>query len=489
MSKPIRWTTPFLGLLLALGCWAGAAPNTDLAPGEAKAGNDPDAPKATTAAYALPTSELEPILQRLPDVAEKAVKSVVNISSTKVARGNPYLEDPFFRFFGQRPRSAPERREKSLGSGVIVREDGVVLTNNHVVANAEEIAVTLSDGRELEAELVGTDPESDLAVIRLKEPPQDLTALPLGRSAGLRLGETVLAIGNPFGVGQTVTMGIVSATGRANVGIVDYEDFIQTDAAINPGNSGGALVNMRAELVGINTAILSRSGGYQGIGFAIPSDMVKTLMLDLLDDGQVSRGFLGVFIQDLTPELAASFDAEGIKGVLLSQIMEDGPAEKAGLEQGDIVTAIDGEAVDSASRLRLLIASKGADKKTDLTVLRGGKKKRITVALGEKESEAVAQNTSKPTSELGVRLAPVDDRARQAFRLDDRVRSGAVVVEVAPGSDAAESGLRPGDVITEVNRKAVRGPRDAMQLLSSVRGNILLRVVRGGGAIYVVIDR
>jgi Do/DeqQ family serine protease len=484
-------TSPLaLAVALALGCQAGAKPAAAAdAPNEAQApAENPPPAQPRSAAYDVAPTQVT-VLDQLPEVAESAVKSVVNISSTRVARPNPMMQDPFFRhFFGQRPM--PERKQQSLGSGVIVREDGVILTNNHVVQDAEEITVNLSDEREYEAEVIGTDPESDLAVIKLEEAPKDLVPLRFGDSGELRLGETVLAIGNPFGVGQTVTMGIVSATGRANVGIVDYEDFIQTDAAINPGNSGGALVNMKGELVGINTAILSRTGGYQGIGFAIPSNMAKTLMLDLLDDGRVSRGFLGVMIQDLTPELARAFGMDDTEGVLVSQVMDGSPAEAGGIRTDDVIVSVDGKAVDSAARLRLLIAAKGAAQDVKIGLIRDGEKKTVTVELGEKAREGPAVGGEAPSQpQVGLRLAPLDNQVRQQFDIEANVDEGAVIVDIAPGSPAARAGLRPGDVIVEVNRKRVDGPRAASRAISKSEGNILLRVVRGTGAMYVVIDR
>jgi len=295
----------------------------------------------------------------LADIAERVVPSVVNISSEKIVRDTgsppdfgPLFNDPFFRhFFGGplEPSSRPRaRREHSLGSGVIVSDKGVVLTNNHVIENADEIRVGLADGREFEAEIVGRDPDSDLGVLKLKGDVKDLKVLAMGDVNSLRLGDIVLAVGNPFGVGQTLTMGIVSAKGRASVGIVQYEDFIQTDAAINPGNSGGALVNMRGELVGINTAILSRSGGYQGIGFAIPTNMARPIMDGILADGKVKRGWLGVAIQDVTPQLKDALGLTESSGVLISDVAADGPAAKAGLKRGDVIVSLDGQKTDSS---------------------------------------------------------------------------------------------------------------------------------------------
>lgn len=483
----IRTYLPHLMVgVMALGCSLESA---------ASPGHGSSKPaQASPALYQQPD---RPLFDRLPDVAEKAVKSVVNISSTKMVRENgphsgPFFEDPFFRrFFGPRGRGMPEeRRAQSLGSGVIVdAEQGIVLTNNHVVQDASDIKVALSDAREYEAELVGTDPSSDLAVIRLKEAPDDLEALPFGDSSALRLGEPVLAIGNPFGVGQTVTMGIVSATGRANVGIVDYEDFIQTDAAINPGNSGGALVNLEGQLVGINTAILSRSGGYQGIGFAIPSNMAGLLMKDLLDDGQVSRGFLGVLIQDLTPQLAQMFNVDRTSGVVVSDVVEGGPAQEAGIRTGDIVLSVDDTEVDSAARLRLVIAEKGGGEEVRINALRDGKEKSFRVTLGEKDQDGKTRSKPESRTGFGMELAPLDGEARRAFGIDDAVDGGAVVVGVRPGGLAAKSGLRRGDVIVEVNRRSVSNPADVKRRLEATEGDVLVRVVRRGNSLFLVLNR
>ena len=286
---------------------------------------------------------------------------------------------PFPFFFGPGPEQQ-ERREQGMGSGVIISSDGYVLTNNHVVSDAQEIKVTLYDRREFDAEVVGTDPKSDVAVIRIKAPPKDLRAISIGDSSRIRLGDVVLAIGNPFGVGQTVTMGIVSAKGRADVGIVDYEDFIQTDAAINPGNSGGALVNMEGQLIGINTAILSRSGGYQGIGFAIPTNMASPIMESLKKYGKVTRGWLGVSIQDVDQELSTAMKLPTSRGVLISDVQPGSPAQKAGLKRGDVVVKIEGRAVETTGNFRNAIALGGSGKKVKLELYRDGKLQTLDVS-------------------------------------------------------------------------------------------------------------
>ena len=309
----------------------------------------------------------------ISDVAERSLPSVVHIATaTAMRRALP---------FGGSGDEAIQ--PQGLGSGVIISKDGLVLTNNHVVQSADRIQVSLSDGRSMEATVIGLDPKSDLAVLRLKGDVRNIKPIKLGNSADLRLGEFVLAIGNPFGLSGSVTLGIVSAKGRANVGIVDYEDFIQTDAAINPGNSGGALVNMKGELVGINTAIMSRSGGYQGIGFAIPTNMAEPIMKALIKDGKVRRGWLGVSIEDVTPELARSIGLKEATGVRIRGIQPGSPAAKAGLRVGDVILSVKGTSVDTSSRLRNLVALIGADKSTSFSVFRDGQTTNVDAKLGE----------------------------------------------------------------------------------------------------------
>lgn len=423
----------------------------------------------------------------IADIAEKVTPSVVNISSERVVKQQ---QTPFPFFFGPQDGGGGERKQQGTGSGVIVAEDGIVLTNNHVVEEATEIKVTTSDKREFDAEVVGTDAKSDLAVLRLKGKVEGLRPLALGDSARMRLGDIVLAIGNPFGVGQTVTMGIVSATGRADVGIVDYEDFIQTDAAINPGNSGGALINMRGELIGINTAILSRSGGYQGIGFAIPTKMAQPIMQSLIAQGRVSRGFLGVGIQDLTPELAAAMGAPGARGVVLSEVRPDSAAAKGGLAQGDIVQKVDGAPVESAGRLRNLIAAKGGNAKAAIEVLRNGKTTIVEVTLAELEDAPTAKPGpgAKAAGTLGLELASLDDALRRRLELDPADPAKVVISGVERGSPADEAGLRPGDLLIEVNRQPVKDVASAQKALKA-GDKVLVLVRRGGAAVYKVLPR
>ncbi len=424
----------------------------------------------------------------IADIAEKVTPSVVNISSARLVKQQPM---PFPFFFGPPDGSGGgERKQQGSGSGVIVAADGIVLTNNHVVEEATEIRVTTSDKREFDAEVVGTDAKSDLAVLRLKGKVEGLRPLLLGDSARMRLGDVVLAIGNPFGVGQTVTMGIVSATGRADVGIVDYEDFIQTDAAINPGNSGGALVNMRGELIGINTAILSRSGGYQGIGFAIPSKMAEPIMQSLIAQGRVSRGFLGVGIQDLTPELAAAMGAPDVRGVVLSEVRADSAAAKGGLKQGDIVLKVDGTPVETSGRLRNMIAAKGGNSKAAIEVLRGGKTQVVEITLGELPDEPTAKQgqDAKAVGTLGLELTALNDALRRRLELEPNDPAKVVISDVQSGSPADEAGLRPGDLLLEVNRQSVKDVASAQKLMKS-GDKVLVLVRRNGVSLYKVISR
>ena len=444
----------------------------------------------TPPALAHDGSHASPLFS-LADIAEKSTSSVVNISSTRTAQAaqSPYMADPmfreFFRHFG--PGTPSPRQESSLGSGVIIRSDGIVLTNNHVVKDADQIRVTLSDKREFSAKVVGTDPKSDLAVLKLNKA-KGLKPIRLGNSDKLRLGEVVLAIGNPFGVGQTVTMGIVSAKGRANVGIVDYEDFIQTDAAINPGNSGGALINLQGELIGINTAILSRTGGYQGIGFAIPTNMVRPIMNSLLKRGKVVRGWLGVVIQKVDAELVKALKLPTRNGVLISDVDPLGPAQKAGIKRGDLVVKVNGRAVDSPGALRNLVASSGSGGRISIDYYRNKKLISTSVQLGELPStRAEVKNSSSKREE--IRVAPLNRNSRAKFNIPPRVNFGVVVTQLKRQSGAARAGLRPGDVILEVNRVTINSVRRFNKLYSASKGRVLLLVYRQGSTMYMILNK
>jgi serine protease Do len=425
----------------------------------------------------------------LSDIAERSMRAVVNISSTKVIRrqrspfGSPFFDDPFFQhFFGQRGGVPQERRRESLGSGVIVAANGIVLTNNHVVEHAEKIRVTLADRRQFDAEIVGADPKSDVAVLRLlgeqvtdqlKDQILDLEPVSFGDSSRLRLGDVVLAIGNPFGVGQTVTMGIVSAKGRADMGIVDYEDFIQTDAAINPGNSGGALINMRGELVGINTAILSRSGGYQGIGFAIPSNMARPIMDSLLKHGKVIRGWLGLRLQDLTVELAKALGLSTTRGVLVSDVADSSPAERAGIRHGDVVLRINGTPVDSASRLHNRVAVAGAGSTITVDLVRKTEHKTVKVTLAE----------------MPVTLGGLSPAVREKYDIPERITHGVVVEKILSDGPAAAAGIRPGDVILELNRAPIKTVAQFTRLYHEARRQLLLLMLRESSTVYILLNK
>jgi serine protease Do len=438
--------------------------------------------------------------QSIADVAAKVTPSVVNVFSEKASQAtapdlSPFFSDPYFRFFFDQPgrsfREAPRRREQSLGSGVIVATDGVIITNNHVVAQAEKIRVALKDGRELEAKLVGSDPKSDVAVLRVEA--KDLPAIAVADSSKIRIGELVLAIGNPFGIGQTVTMGIISAVGRANMGITDYEDFIQTDAAINPGNSGGALVTMDGNLVGINTAIVSRSGGYQGIGFAIPSNMAMQVKDSIVKHGKVIRGWLGVAIQDVTEELSKSIDVPARSGVLISDVTPDSPAAKAGLKRGDVVKAIDGTKTTDSAHLRNLVALAGKGKTVKVDLLRERKDMSLEVTLGELPADGSAAGPGVERTEdagpfAGVGIQELDASTRGRMRIPSGVR-GVLVTRVDPQSPSASMGLRPGDVIVEVNRTETPTVDAFRKAAKQTERRALVLVYRDGVTIFMSLAR
>ncbi|WP_447972242.1 DegQ family serine endoprotease [Nitrospira sp. Kam-Ns4a] len=449
-----------------------------------------------------PASTPVPSNETFIAVAKVARESVVNIASVrKVSQRespfpSPFFEDPFFRrFFGEeferRFQIPRERREHGLGSGVIVSTDGYILTNNHVIEHADELEVLLGDKRKFKAKVVGTDPKTDVAVIKIDA--TGLPTLPWGDSSKLQVGELVLAVGNPFGLNQTVTMGIISAVGRANMGIVDYEDFIQTDAAINPGNSGGALVNLRGELVGINTAIFTRNGGFMGIGFAIPSNMARSVMESLIKHGKVVRGWLGVSIQEVSQDLAQQFGAPGTNGALVADVMEDSPAAKAGLERGDIITRFNGTAVKDPAHLRALVAETAPGTAVTLTVLRDKKSREITVTIAElpKELASASRGGKEGRGEhalAGVTVENYTPDRRERGRARDI--AGVVVTEVQPDSPAERAGLRPGDVIREINRKPVRNVQDFERLTAQLTADkpVLLLLSRGNATIFLSIN-
>ena len=433
----------------------------------------------------------------LSEIAEAVRPAVVNISTTSVEtiEENPLgdmFNDPFFRrFFGDQPgggHPGQKRKFKSsaLGSGVIVSAQGYILTNNHVVKNADEIKVILYDKREFKGKVVGTDPRTDLAVVKIDA--KELPILPFGDSAKLKTGDIVLAIGNPFGLNQTITMGIVSAVGRSNIGLADFEDFIQTDAAINPGNSGGALVNGSGELVGINTAIFSTSGGYMGIGFAIPSDMAKSVMESIIKHGKVIRGWLGVSIQNLSPDLAKSLGIKEKEGALIAGVESGSPADKAGLKRGDLVIEMNGNKITDVTNLRNTVAAAGPETKVEFRIIRNGKEQSIIVTLGEFREKKIVKKTSYDNVLKGVTVQELTSSLRDKLGLQEGM-SGVAVTEVA--SDSPAQGLiQVNDVIQEVDRKPINTVQEYDGIASKIgkHDTVLLLIYREGGSAYLTIQ-
>jgi serine protease Do/serine protease DegQ len=410
--------------------------------------------------------------------------AVVNISTEGHVelRTNPLFNDPFFRRFFNVPNMPQARKTQSLGSGVIVDANrGLVLTNNHVIANADQISVRLTDGRRFSAKLVGTDPETDVAVIQIKA--TGLVGLPLADSERLRVGDFVVAIGNPFGLGQTVTSGIVSALARSGLGITGYEDLIQTDASINPGNSGGALVTLKGELAGINTAIYSQSGGNIGIGFAIPINMAHQVMEQLVKFGEIKRGYLGAEMQNLDPELAAAFGLSGRSGAVLVTILPDSPAQRAGLRAGDVVTKVNGKQVRDAADLRNQIGLMRVDDGVQLEFVRDGKAMKASAQVGARGPKVAEGATGIRNPRLaGVSVADLDDHSPVYGQVN-----GVQVTEVANGTAAWKAGLRDGDVILSVNRVEVPDVESFVMLVGQTKGQLLLGVLRGNRTALLLI--
>ena len=369
-------------------------------------------------------------------------------------------------------------RQEGSGSGAIVRSDGYILTNHHVVGEADKITVQLYDGQELKARLIGTDPATDISVIKIEG--KDMPVLPMGDSDNILVGESVIAIGNPFGLSHTVTFGIVSAKGRTGMGIAEYEDFIQTDAAINPGNSGGPLVDLEGEIVGVNTAIFSRSGGYQGIGFAVPINMARRVMTELMENGQVSRGWLGVGIQDMTPELAKAFGLDQAKGSLVTGVMPGTPAEKAGLQKGDVILRLNRNTIENSNGLRNLVAEARADAKVDLDLVRNKVPMTLSVRLDERPKQPgkadVHSSTKSPGPELGFAVQELTPEMAQRLGYE-AIQSGIVITAVKPDSPAFNGGLRAGMMIVEMNRQSINSMADfqrAARDISTEEGVLLL---------------
>jgi serine protease Do len=429
-------------------------------------------------------------------VLKPVLPAVVNIHSSKVVKSRadgmmPFFNDPLFQqFFGNQfgQQQARPEREQSLGSGVIITSDGTILTNNHVIDGATDIKVQLSDKREFTAKLVGTDPRTDIAVLKIDA--SGLPTLAIGDSARLRVGDVVFAVGDPFGVGETATMGIVSATGRSGLGIENYEDFIQTDAAINPGNSGGAMIDLHGNLIGINTAIATGGGeGNVGIGFAIPINMARSVADQLVEHGKVVRGYLGLYPQDVTPEIAKEFGLSGPGGALVSEVSPDSPASKAGLKRGDVILKMNGQPVESANDLRLRISQTPPGTDVKLQVSRDGKPQDVTVGLGEfPEKEANATPGESNGGGLhGVNVQDLTPDLAQELNLPAGIH-GVVVSDVDPSSPAAAD-LQRGDVIQEVNHKPISNVEEYNQAVSAAGSqSVLLLVNRGGVTQYVVVE-
>lgn len=436
---------------------------------------------AAGAQAALPATVEGQALPSLAPMVERATPAVVNIATEGHVelRTNPLFNDPFFRRFFNMPDQPLRRKTQSLGSGVIVdAKRGLVLTNNHVIANADEITVNLRDGRDFKAELVGSDPDTDVAVVRIEA--EGLTALPLADSDRLRVGDFVVAIGNPFGLGQTVTSGIISALARSGLGL-DYEDFIQTDASINPGNSGGALVNLNGELVGINTAIFSRSGGNIGIGFAIPINMAREVMEQLVSFGEVRRGFLGLQFQDLNPDLALAFGLAQKEGALVTGVLPDSPAAAAGLRTGDVITQFNGRRVANAGELRTQVGLTRAGRKVEVGYLREGKARKTTVEVATRE-EAASGKPFRNQRLAGLTVGEIPSDAPFYGRVE-----GVMVFEIAKDSPAWQAGLRRGDVISSLNRVPTPNVPTFVEAANQMQGQLLLSVHRGSQAAYLVI--
>ena len=455
------------------------------------------APTSSPAAMAIATPAND-----FTEVARHVTPAVVNITTVmteKVSDGfsvpdelRDRMEDFFGRPFGPRGRGPADPFEhrgprRGQGSGVIISSDGYILTNNHVIAKAHEVSVTLPDKREFKGKIIGADPKSDLAVVKINA--GSLPAIPWGDASQLQVGEYVLAVGNPFGLNSTVTLGIVSAVGRGHMGITQYEDFIQTDAAINPGNSGGALVNTKGELVGINTAIFSQTGGYQGVGFAVSTTMAKPIYESLVKTGKVVRGYLGIGLQDLSQDLATSFNIKDSKGVLVSDVKEDSPADQAGLKQGDVIIEYQGISVEDGVALQRLVTRTPIGSKVPLKVVRDGRAREVTVRVGEQPDQSRVAQAEVGQNEYalaGLSVEDLDQATARELGLTGKTQ-GIVVTKVEPDSGAEKAGLLPGDVIREVNRQPVRSVRDFEKVSTLMKkgDRVLILVNRHGNALFL----
>jgi len=429
------------------------------------------------------------------EIVKAVSPAVVNISSIKTIRKQTPSFDELFDFLYPFPDGRSRRwKEQSLGSGVIVSANGYIVTNNHVIEKADEIKVVFVDKRSFKAKVVGSDPKTDIAIIKIEA--SNLPVVSWGDSDKLQVGEFVLAIGNPFGLSNTVTMGIISAIGRTDVGIADYENFIQTDAAINPGNSGGPLVNMKGELIGINTAIFSRTGGYQGIGFSVPSNMVISVMDQLIKKGKVTRGWIGVTIQELTPEIAQKFGMGTSEGVIVTDVVRGGPAHKAGLMRGDVILEFNEKKITDASLLRNIVAQTEINQQIRLKISRQGKEMNIFVTVGELPSESAqatpsSSNDSPDTGSnalAGITVMDINPAIAKQLKIQGDEK-GVVIVNIQPGSSAQNKGLRKGDIIQEINRQHINNLNDFNRVTAHLESgsNVLLFINRGGKKFYITL--
>jgi len=425
---------------------------------------------------------LAPMLSKITDAVVN-ISTSSNTASKRAYQQQDLFNEPFFNRFFKQPEkqySNPKPRQKNLGSGVIINaQAGYILTNNHVIADADSITITLKDGRKFNAEVVGSDDKTDISLLKI--PAKKLTAIPLSNSDDLRVGDFAVAIGNPYGLGQTVTSGIISALGRNNLGIEGYEDFIQTDASINPGNSGGALVNLRGKLIGINTAILSKTGGNVGIGFAIPINMVNSVVDQLISHGHVKRGILGVQIQDLTPELASALGIDRTSGAIIAQVISNSAAEKAGLKNGDIIYKSNSKEVKDAADLRNSIGLMRPGKDVKLELLRGNKRKIIPARRGSDIKDKIISDNIFNAEKLHPNLlgASIGKKATQA---------GLVIAEVKKGSNAWSTGLRSGDRIISINRYSMNSLNDLLTFSKQKQYRIAINILRGNTGLFLVLE-
>ena len=455
--------------------------------------NKPPAVKVDSSALTI----AEQLSNAFADVAARVTPSVVTVfteTDVKVQQqpfsGGPFDQffgDDFFKKFFQFPQPQGNMKRMGLGSGVIIDKDGIILTNNHVVDDADNIKVRLMDGREFEAKVKGVDPQTDLAVITIDA--KDLQAIKMGNSDKARVGDWVLAIGSPLNpqLEHTVTSGIISAKGRSSVGLSQYEDYIQTDAAINPGNSGGALVNLKGELIGINSAIATQTGGFMGIGFAIPTNLAKKVTSDIIEKGKVIRGWLGVYIQDITPEIAKAMKLKVAKGVIVSKVQKDSPAEKAGLKEEDVILSFNGQKIDNSVELSTRVAGTSPETNVNLEILRDGNEKSISLKLGELTPEKTQLAQGKTSySDIGLKISNISRDLANKYELSGD-QKGVVVTAVDPNSISAQVGMHEGDVIMKLNRIEIKSVNDFNQEIQKVKpgGNVLFYVKRGNGNFFV----